>query len=79
MFANPNELEPSSSDENHLQQNYIVGVIIENNKDNLVIGKPWTSNFNEIFSKLDNPVNKEDMQVDHRADAIEEETLEKLK
>jgi hypothetical protein len=79
LFANPNRLEPSASDKNHLQQNYIIGIIIKGNGNELIFEKPWTDNFNEVFSTLKKPVKEEDMQIDHRADAIEEETLEKLK
>ncbi len=79
IFVNPALLEPSSADRNHLQQNYIVGVIVEGLNDTLILQEPWGHNFDKIFLTLKNPIKEKDMQIDHRADVIEEETLEKLK
>lgn len=76
IFVNPNDLEPSSSNKEHLQQNYVVDVLVEGFKRD--IEKPWSSNFDSIFDSLKNPVNERDMQIDSRAESIEE-SIEKLK
>jgi len=79
MFVNPKNLVASTSNRKHLQQNYIVGIIIKEFNDKIDIEEPWTLEFDDVFSKLEKPVNENDMQIDHRADAIEESTLESFK
>jgi len=83
IFANPKELEPSSSDSNHLQQNYIIGFIFPKEKDanQRFIDKMWHDNFEEVFDglKKENAVNERDMQIDYRALALEKETEKELK
>jgi hypothetical protein len=71
IFANPKLLEPSSKDKNHLQQNYIVGIIIEDSKQKLKIESPWTTDFDSLFSTLRESINEEDMQIDKRGDTTE--------
>ena len=66
VFANSKQLDVSESDSNHLKQNYIVDVLITNKKENLNIQKPWSENFNEIFTTLESPINEKDMQIDTR-------------
>lgn len=66
IFANSKELKTSESDHNHLKQNDIVDVLIKNKKENLNIQKPWSENFDEIFTTLECPINEVDMQVDTR-------------
>lgn len=76
IFVNPNDLEPSVSNKAHLQQNYIVDILVKGYKRD--IEKPWNHNFDVVFNSLKNPVSEKDMQIDSRAEVIEEE-MEKLK
>ena len=69
LFANPQHLESSSSDTNHLQQNYIVGfVFIENKKEVLSITDEWFENFQDIYETFDNEdaIKETEMQIDNR-------------
>lgn len=67
LFASSDELERSETDSEHLKQNYLVGLAIP--RERLVVGplRPWTSDVNSLISRLSNPVNERDMQVDDRA------------
>jgi len=74
IFANPKLLPPSDSDKNHLQQNYIVDILVNGLKNDPKPVWPWTTNFDEVFATLKNPVREKDMQVDERnGEEIEEE------
>lgn len=74
IFANPKRLPPSDSDRNHLQQNYIVDILVRGLKDEPNPVSPWTTNFDEVFATLKNPVREKDMQVDERnGEDVEEE------
>lgn len=68
LYANPKNLEASGSDENHLQQNYVMGFVFfdEEGKEVLFVTDEWYENFNDVFSTLDSAdaVRKEDMQID---------------
>lgn len=66
LFANPQNLESSSADVNHLQQNYIVGFVFKNK---LYLSDEWSENFNEILETVDNTtaINEKDMQIDKRS------------
>jgi len=69
LFANPQHLESSSSDTNHLQQNYIIGfVFIENKKEILSITEEWFESFKEVYETFDNEdaINENEMQIDNR-------------
>lgn len=66
IFANPKLLQPSGSDKNHLQQNYIVDILVKTIKEEPKPVVPWTNNFDEVFSTLKKPVNEKDMQIDER-------------
>lgn len=70
IFVNPKDLEPSSKDKNHLQQNYLIGFVFKGIQEKPVIVDPWSSDFNKVFSKLTNPVNESDMQVDRRGTVL---------
>jgi len=75
-FANPEHLESSRDDPNHLQQNYVMGFIFtdEQGVTTLSIAEEWSENLNDIYENLkpDDSVKEEDMQVDNRYMAIDE-------
>lgn len=77
FFANPQHLEPSSDDPNHLQQNYIMGFVFidEEGVPTLNITEEWSENLDDIYETLnpDDSVQEEDMQVDNRYMAEDEE------
>ena len=66
LFANPQNLESSSSDVNHLQQNYIMGFVF--NENELCLSDEWSENFEEALSTVDSndAIKEEDMQIDRR-------------
>lgn len=82
IFANPKELEPSSSDRNHLQQNYIIGFIFPKEKgaDYKLVDEVWYNTFEEAFHTLkkEDAVNEKGMQIDYRAQELEKEAEEEL-
>jgi len=67
LFAASDQLEPSSSDSNHLKQNYLVGLALP--EQGMVIGplKPWVSDPSSLLDSLGDPVDADLMQVDNRA------------
>jgi len=66
LFANPLNLESSGADVNHLQQNYIMGFVFED--DELCLSDEWSDNFNEVLETvdIDNAIKEQDMQIDNR-------------
>ena len=69
LFANPQQLDSSGSDPNHLQQNYIMGFVFADEKSgDLSLTEEWYENFFEVFDTLDtkNSVREADMQIDNR-------------
>ena len=69
LFANPQQLDSSGSDPNHLQQNYIMGFVFADEKSGeLSLTEEWYENLFEVFDTLDakNSVREADMQVDNR-------------
>ena len=66
LFANPKNLDSSSADPNHLQQNYIIGFIFNENDPHL--SEEWGNDFDEILKTLtiNDAVCEEDMQIDDR-------------
>lgn len=70
LFANPQHLESSGDDPNHLQQNYIMGFVFTDNQGNvsLSITDDWYDNFNEVYETLaaEDSVKEKDMQIDNR-------------
>jgi len=70
LFANPQNLESSGDDPNHLQQNYIMGFVFFDDQGNpdLKITDEWYEDLNEVYDTLDedDSINEEDMQVDNR-------------
>lgn len=70
LFANPQHLESSGADANHLQQNYVMGFVFSDEQGNPILDltDEWYEDFTEVFETLDpeNCVQEEDMQLDNR-------------
>lgn len=70
LFANPQHLESSGDDANHLQQNYIMGFVFtnENGNSTLSITDDWYENLNDVYETLSeaDSVNEDEMQIDNR-------------
>jgi len=70
LFANPNHLESSGDDPNHLQQNYIMGFVFTNNQGDQVLNltEEWYENFMDVYETLNSKdsINEEDMQIDNK-------------
>jgi hypothetical protein len=70
LFANPQHLESSGDDPNHLQQNYVMGFVFSGEQGNstLSITEEWYEDFNQVYETLDpeDGINEDDMQVDNR-------------
>jgi hypothetical protein len=77
LFANPKSLESSGDDPNHLQQNYIMGFVLNDEQGNptLTITDDWYEDLNEVYDTLDpeDSVDEEDMQIDNRYIVEDEE------
>ena len=77
LFANPQNLESSGDDPNHLQQNYIMGFVFtdEHGATNLNITDDWYENLNDVYDTLDpkDCVKEEDMQIDNRYIVVSED------
>ncbi|MDM8555337.1 hypothetical protein QUF75_11450 [Desulfococcaceae bacterium HSG7] len=73
LFANPQNLESSGADVNHLQQNYIMGFVF--NEDELCLSDEWHNDFNEVLDTIgfSDAIREEDMQVDNRNVVYEDE------
>jgi hypothetical protein len=76
LFANPNHLDSSAKDVNHLQQNYIIGFVFFADDGMEIISKSeeWNEDFMEVFNTLtsDDAINESEMQVDNRYANIED-------
>jgi hypothetical protein len=70
LFANPNHLDSSGKDANHLQQNYIMGFVFPQTDGTfrLDLTDEWNVNFNEVCETLSitDAVEENDMQIDNR-------------
>ncbi len=66
IFASSADLAPSESHPDHLKQNYIVDILVPTVNETPNLRKPWTRDFNQVFSSLGNPVHEGDMQIDTR-------------
>ncbi len=77
LFANPNNLESSGDDPNHLQQNYVMGFIFTDDQGNpsLTITDDWYEDLEDIYETLDpeDSVDEDDMQIDNRYIVVNEE------
>ncbi|MDR1652079.1 MAG: hypothetical protein LBS01_00235 [Prevotellaceae bacterium] len=76
VFANPNQLESSGENAEHLQQNYIMGFVFPQTDGSLKLEltDEWYDNFADICATLsaENSVNETDMQIDNRNIIAEE-------
>jgi hypothetical protein len=70
VFANPKLLESSGDNEEHLQQNYIMGFVFSNEQGHTQFNfsEEWYENFEEIYKTIneEDSVKEEDMQKDTR-------------
>jgi hypothetical protein len=70
VFANPNQLESSRENAEHLQQNYIMGFVFPQTDGTLKLEltDEWFDDFNDIYNTLsvEDAVNETDMQIDIR-------------
>ncbi len=75
LFANPKQLASSGDDENHLQQNYIMGFVFPQPDQTLKLdlSDEWTDIFKEAFESLniDDAVKETEMQIDNRNIVVE--------
>jgi hypothetical protein len=76
VFANPNQLESSGENAEHLQQNYIMGFAFPQTDGSLKLDltDEWFDNFADVYATLstENSVNEDDMQIDNRNLIIDE-------
>lgn len=77
LFANPQHLESSGDDANHLQQNYIMGFVFADDQGNTALSIPddWYEDFNDVYDSLDtrDSVREDEMQIDNRYVVVGEE------
>ena len=70
VFANPKLLESSGDNEEHLQQNYIMGFIFINNDGNsqFNLSEEWHEDFNKVYETINekDAIKESDMQKDLR-------------
>lgn len=70
LFANPQNLESSGDDPNHLQQNYVIGFVFTDEQGNITlqITDDWHEDLSDVLDTLDprDCVKEEDMQIDNR-------------
>ena len=75
VFANPNQLESSGENAEHLQQNYIMGFVFpqEDGTLKLDLTDEWFDNFADVYATLsiENAVNEDEMQIDNRNIVVE--------
>lgn len=65
-FAATDDLPGSPSHPDHLQQNYIVDIVVPGADEEPVIVHPWSRDFDTVFDRLTNPIDPSQMQVDER-------------
>jgi len=75
VFANPNQLESSGENAEHLQQNYIMGFVFPQADGTLKLDltDEWFDNFADVYATLsiENAVNEDEMQIDNRNIVVE--------
>lgn len=74
-FINPQNLDSSASNENHLQQNYVMGFVFSQEDGNLQLdlSDEWNDNFDTVYETLnhDNAISTDDWQIDNRLSVVE--------
>ena len=74
-FVNPQNLDSSVGNENHLQQNYVMGFVFpqEDGSLQLDLSDDWNENFDAVYNtlNLDNAINTDDWQIDNRLVIVE--------
>jgi hypothetical protein len=77
VFANPKLLESSGDNEEHLQQNYIMGFVFINKdgKTQFNFSEEWFENFNNAYETVNkaDSINESDMQKDTRVFIADED------
>lgn len=77
LFANPQNLESSGDDPNHLQQNYIMGFVFTDEQGNMTLNitDDWYEDLSDVFDTLDpeDCAKEEDMQIDNRYFVVNED------
>lgn len=77
VFANPKLLESSGDNEEHLQQNYIMGFVFINKdgKTQFNFSEEWFENFNNAYETINkaDSVNESDMQKNTRVFITDED------
>ena len=77
LFANPQNLQSSGDDPNHLQQNYIMGFVFTDEQGNVTLSvtDEWYEEFRDVLDTLDpeDSVKEEEMQVDNRYFVVNED------
>lgn len=72
LFANPNNLDSSGSDPDHLQQNYLIGFVFQKPDGSYVVdySEEFTESFDEAFSSVrpQDAVEDTARQVDNRSE-----------
>jgi hypothetical protein len=75
VFANPNQLESSGENAEHLQQNYIMGFVFPQTDGTLKLNltDEWFDDFADVCATLsaENAVNEDEMQIDNRNIVVE--------
>jgi hypothetical protein len=67
IFADPRDLEPSESHPKHLQQNYVVDILLKGIRDRPRIKPPWHRSILEVWHDTRRPVKDGERQVDTRS------------
>ncbi len=67
VFVDPAKLVPSKQDSDHLQQNYVVDVLVAGRKTSPDPAPPWSTKLEEVLADLGDGVDQSDMQVDERS------------
>lgn len=77
LFANPQNLESSGDDSNHLQQNYIMGFVFTDEQGTITLNitDDWYEDLSDVFDTLDptDCIKEEDMQIDNRYLVVNED------
>jgi hypothetical protein len=77
VYANPKLLESSGGNEEHLQQNYIMGFVFidENDSAYFNFSEEWLEDFNKAYETInrEDSVNESDMQKDMRVFIADED------